>query len=134
MRKAIALVLFFLLCTTLTAFAQPDDMYQEQPGLIQQRPADCWPDQPGEEYFQPDRHHWYSLDISLSEGGSVTPDGLVRVREGETVVMTIRPNRGYHLKQVIIDGKRVNPELVYKFADIHRDHTAFIEFAPDHRR
>ena len=123
MFRTIAIVIC-LLCMTFTAFAQADDIFQDTQRLAGQ----------GTESYDPVAgQRWYSLEVSSSYGGLVTPAGLIRVREGETVTLSIRPDRGFHIQKVIIDGRRVSPESIYRFTDIQRDHTAYIEFAPNQR-
>lgn len=70
----------------------------------------------------------YTILVTAGTGGSITPSGTVEIQEGEDVTFTIRPDDGYDISQLIIDGDAVVPAGSYTFADVTDDHTIYAVF------
>ena len=72
-------------------------------------------------------------------GGTIEPEGIVTVFSGDNQHFIIRPNKGYAIGQVIVDGQHVpiinqssaNDEGIFEYAfiDITSDHTITVSFA-----
>ena len=82
----------------------------------------------------------YYITAMAGEGGSISPDGNVRVQEGGTQTFEITPDDGYRIKAVAVDGMNRTDELTdaaragairaqaetsryYTFVDVREDHT-----------
>ena len=62
-----------------------------------------------------------------SGGGSITPPSS-EYSPGDDVVFHIRPNKGYKIKQVWVNGVAVGPVSEYLFKNIQEDSTIYVEF------
>lgn len=116
MFRSIILAILLVCSLSLTAFAQPPHPGYEPPRS-----------------HHPERHEKFSIDINFSRGGNVSPSGRIVVDRGETVDISIRPERGFSIARVIIDGRDVGPVRSYVFRDVNRHHTAYVEFVPERR-
>ena len=67
--------------------------------------------------------------ITLGDGSAIT-DGQVTVNEGEDQTFTIKPNSGYRIKSVTVDGETVKltEKDQYIFANIQNNHTISATF------
>lgn len=66
--------------------------------------------------------------INDSQYGIISPvldneTNSVTVDRGDDYTFTITPSEGYEIKNLLIDGKLVDPQSVYTFADIESDHS-----------
>lgn len=52
------------------------------------------------------------------EGGSISPEGRVRVKRGDTVTFTITPDEGYAIDDVLVSGRSVGPVDSCTFEDV----------------
>ncbi len=86
---------------------------------------DDWDDEDDDGLF--DR---YTITAAAGKGGSVSPSGDVRVNRGEDKTFTIRPNSGYEVDRVLIDGKR-EVKLTngrYTFKEVNQPYTLEVTF------
>ena len=61
--------------------------------------------------------------------GTISPNGSVSVKEGESQVFTITPNKGYEIASLKVDGKEVvNPSNTYTFTNVTSGHTIDVSF------
>jgi len=77
----------------------------------------------------------FSVDvqtISLSAGphGTIDPSGAVPVTFGADQEVAIRPDPGFRVQEVQVDGRSVGAVTRYAFTDVTKDHTLRAEFAP----
>lgn len=70
----------------------------------------------------------YHVTVTAGSGGSVTPSGVVSVEEGGTVTFTIRPNAGYELSQLLLDGSPIELTDTVRIAKVAADHTLYAVF------
>ena len=52
----------------------------------------------------------YTVSVSVSEGGSVTPSGETKVAEDGRVTLKIAANQGYQLASVFVNGSEMRPD------------------------
>lgn len=62
----------------------------------------------------------YTITASVAEGeqGTISPSGTVEVEEGSSQTFEIKPNEGYAVKDVVVDGKSVGPRTTYIFEEV----------------
>lgn len=72
----------------------------------------------------------FSITAKATAGGTITPNGTVRVARGQTPSFTMRAAEGYRLEAVLVDGKKVGAESIYRFAPVTKNHTISAEFVP----
>ncbi len=70
----------------------------------------------------------YSINASAGEHGSVTPSGTVTVEHGSTLTYAVKPEEGYHISDVLVDGASVGPVATYTFTNITANHTIKVFF------
>ena len=63
--------------------------------------------------------------------GSITPTGANQVYHGSYLEFLIRPNTGYHICDVLVDGASVGAAPSYTFYQVTADHTISATFAVD---
>lgn len=71
-----------------------------------------------------------AITATAGEGGSISPNGTVRVNRGSDKTFTIKPNEGYVIADVLVDGKSVlsavtlsGGEGSYTFEKVTAKHT-----------
>ena len=71
----------------------------------------------------------YAITATAGVNGSISPNGSVSVKEGESQVFTITPNKGYEIASLKVDGKEVvNPSNTYTFTNVTSGHTIDVSF------
>ena len=65
----------------------------------------------------------YTITASAGEGGSISPEGSVRVRRGNDQTFTITPDEGYEIADVLVDGESVGAVRSYTFENVRSRHT-----------
>ena len=65
----------------------------------------------------------YTITASAGEGGSISPEGSVRVRRGSDRTFTITPDEGYQISDVLVDGESVGAVDSYTFENVRARHT-----------
>lgn len=78
-----------------------------------------------------------TITATAGKGGTIDPSGLVEVQLGEDVTFTVRPNAGYELQDVLVDGVSQGAVGTYTFASVSANHTIAATFrekekAPEH--
>ena len=71
----------------------------------------------------------YRIEASAGEGGSISPEGIVRVSQGGSQSFTITPDEGYRIEDVLVDGESVGPVSEYTFKNVRAWHTITVTFA-----
>ena len=72
----------------------------------------------------------FSISAQATSGGTITPNGTLWVKRGETPHFTMRADEGFRLKAVLVDGESVGSEDTYQFAPVSANHTISAEFVP----
>mgnify|MGYP005856101525 CR=1 FL=1 len=76
---------------------------------------------------------YFTITASARAGGSISPYGSVRVREGRDKTFTITPDSGYYIFNVLVDGKSIGAVTSYTFDDVQKKHTIEAVFARDNQ-
>jgi triacylglycerol esterase/lipase EstA (alpha/beta hydrolase family) len=64
----------------------------------------------------------FTITASASEGGSISPAGIVTVNYGESKSFTITSTTGYHIKDVLVDGSSIGAVISYTFTNVNANH------------
>ena len=72
------------------------------------------------------------ITATADEHGKIAPTGDVAVPKGESETFTITPDSGYHIKDVLVDGKSVGAVSTYTFENVVDNHTIHATFARKH--
>ena len=70
----------------------------------------------------------YIIEASAGVGGSINPDGRVRVSSGSDRTFRITPDDGYAIASVVVDGRGVGHMSSYTFENVHEGHTIEVTF------
>lgn len=73
----------------------------------------------------------YTINASAGANGSISPAGIVSAANGSSQTYAITPDAGYHIADVIVDGKPVGAVSSYTFNTITSDHSIHAVFATD---
>ena len=71
---------------------------------------------------------YYTITAKAEKGGTISPDGTVSVAKNADKTFTITPNKGYEVKDVLVDGESVGKVTEYTFDDITKAHTITATF------
>ena len=72
------------------------------------------------------------ITATADEHGKIAPTGDVAVPKGKSETFTITPDSGYHIKDVLVDGKSVGAVSTYTFENVVDNHTIHATFARKH--
>ena len=72
------------------------------------------------------------ITATADEHGKIAPTGDVAVPKGESKTFTITPDSGYHIKDVLVDGKSVGAVSTYTFENVVDNHTIHATVARKH--
>ena len=70
----------------------------------------------------------YTITATAGEGGSITPNGDVSVKEGASQTFAIAADNGYEIADVLVDGSSVGAVESYTFSDVKANHTITVSF------
>jgi hypothetical protein len=70
----------------------------------------------------------YTIHASAGPNGSISPSGTLAVRRGSSQTFIIRPDRGYRVGRVNIDGATIHCVTSHSFTQIDANHTIRAEF------
>lgn len=70
----------------------------------------------------------WAITVTVGSGGSVTPKGRVEVEDGKSATFTIKPDEGFEIREVKVDGEDIGPVESYTFTDVTGDHTLYVVF------
>ncbi len=73
----------------------------------------------------------HTITASPQPGGMISPSGSNSVPHGSGRTYTIKANRGYHVADVLVDGKSIGARTRYTFDHVTADHTISAMFTPD---
>jgi hypothetical protein len=71
----------------------------------------------------------HTITASAGPGGSISPSGSVSVNAGSNKTFTIKPDSGYKILDVKVDGTSVGAKTSYTFSSISSNHTIAATFA-----
>ena len=71
----------------------------------------------------------YTIAATAGEGGSITPNGDVSVKEGASQTFAITADNGYEIADVLVDGNSVGAVETYTFSDVKANHTISASFS-----
>ena len=71
---------------------------------------------------------FYTITVTAGKGGTISPSGSVRVREGGSLTLTITPDKGYVVSNVKVDGKSVGAVKSYTLTNVMGSHTITVTF------
>lgn len=76
-----------------------------------------------------DSGNYYTITASAGAGGKIEPAGSAMVSSGATKTYTIRPDAGYQIVDVLVNGKSVGAVGSYTFAKILANQTIQVTFS-----
>ena len=65
----------------------------------------------------------FEITASAGANGSVSPAGITTVNYGDDLTVTVTPDLGYHVLDVLVDGVSVGAVTTYDFNDVSANHT-----------
>ena len=71
----------------------------------------------------------YTITASSGPNGSISPSGTVSVPAGDSLSVTISPNSGCMILQVLVDGVAMGAVSSYTFTNVNANHTIQASFA-----
>ena len=72
----------------------------------------------------------FSISVSTTEGGSITPSTDLVLREGDSVRFSFLADTGYYLSDIQVDYVSIGPRSVYDFVEVMDDHHIHAVFTP----
>jgi hypothetical protein len=73
----------------------------------------------------------YIISVTCGANGTISPAGEIKVTSGNDKAISIEPNRGYHISDVLVDGASVGAVSSYTFENVSANHTIAVTFAAD---
>lgn len=75
---------------------------------------------------------WVTVTASASNGGTITPTGMLEVLRGEDIAFTFKPDSGYVLSKLLIDGVEVKVSAgnTYVLENVRTNTAVFAAFVP----
>jgi YVTN family beta-propeller protein len=73
----------------------------------------------------------YTIDVSYSDGGYISPSGSQSVTSGSSLYFRIVPNDGYHIKDVQVNGQSIGVRSDYTFSSVVSDGSIYVIFEAD---
>lgn len=70
----------------------------------------------------------YAITATAGEGGSISPQGNVRVNRNDSQTFTVKADAGYEIADVLVDGERVGAVATYTFEKVTARHTIEAQF------
>lgn len=71
---------------------------------------------------------YVTIEIKCGENGTVSPTGTHTIAQGEDFDVIIMPNQGYKIKQILINGKTIEPTTMYIFESVMENQTMVVDF------
>ncbi|MEW6217977.1 MAG: NHL repeat-containing protein [Thermodesulfobacteriota bacterium] len=71
------------------------------------------------------------VHVLASAGGRVTPSGDIPVPFGQDLSLTLAPDPGHHVTQLLVDGSDAGARTAYTLAAVTADHTVEARFGRD---
>lgn len=73
----------------------------------------------------------YTIRATAGTGGSISPNGSVRVNRGSNPSFSITADDGYVISQVLVDGQKVGTADTYTFENVRANHTIAVTFSAE---
>jgi hypothetical protein len=70
----------------------------------------------------------FTISASAGENGSIDPQGDIQVVKGSDITFTIRPDFGFRITSVMVDGNNTGQADTYTFTNIDCNHTIHVSF------
>jgi hypothetical protein len=70
----------------------------------------------------------FTITASAGTGGTISPSGAVSVPYGYAKYFSIRPNTGYKISKVLVNGVSVGAVTSYRFDNVINNHTISATF------
>lgn len=70
----------------------------------------------------------HTITVTAGKGGSISPKGLVTVKDGSDQSFTITPDAGYEIREIKVDGTSIGAVSSYTFTKVTGDHTIYAVF------
>lgn len=70
----------------------------------------------------------YAITANAGTGGSIDPEGSVKVNKGNDRIFTINPFTCYQIADVLVDGASIGAETSYTFQNVQQDHSIQASF------
>jgi F5/8 type C domain/Fibronectin type III domain/Divergent InlB B-repeat domain len=77
---------------------------------------------------QPPSSTLYTIAASAGSGGSINPTGSVVISQGASQTFSVKPNTGYKIAGVTVDGASVGAVSSYTFSNVTANHTIAATF------
>jgi hypothetical protein len=74
---------------------------------------------------------FFEITANAGLGGSLSNSGIIKVAEGSAFAINIFADAGFHITDIVVDGKSVGNVKVYSFANIVSNHHLEAVFARD---
>lgn len=65
----------------------------------------------------------YKITVTEGKNGSISPSGTVKVERGDNQRFKIKPDKGYEIEDVLVDGESVGAIDSYTFKNVKKKHT-----------
>ena len=78
--------------------------------------------------FKPIVPNTFTITAYAGAHGSISPDGVVPVNEGDNKTFTISPDNGYEIEDVMVDGVSVGAKESHTFENVTANHTISATF------
>ena len=72
----------------------------------------------------------HQIEASAGPHGSISPAGVVTVKDTADQIFAITPEANYYVADVLVDGSPAGAVTVYKFSDVTGNHTISATFLP----
>lgn len=72
----------------------------------------------------------FVITAETTSGGTITPNGTIRVKRGTDLSLSIQPYSGYRLDHILIDGEETDAADPYVFHNVSANHTISAVFIP----
>jgi len=66
---------------------------------------------------------YYDIITTSGPGGIIKPYGINKVKPLKNKTFSIKPNKGYHIKDIVVDGQSKGPISRYSFTLVSASHT-----------
>ena len=70
----------------------------------------------------------HTITADADAGGQISPAGTVYIETGGSRTFTITPDRGFRIKELVVDGDVVEPVTTYTFEEVSANHTILARF------
>lgn len=72
---------------------------------------------------------YYTVTTTAYGNGSISPEGVVSIKEGAAATFYFFPETGYEISSVIVDGNNIGKATSQKFPTMTKNHTIVVYFS-----